>query len=258
MTLDPADVLARAAEWIWVPMDARELPTPEYRVVAFPEYFAEPTEAMPVSFSSTRTPADVLGDVLAAVGALGRDRVAVLGLNDATRPAGLEDHVRACGGELCETLSVLAVPLPPADLDVPGDIEIRVADDDLDTFRDWDRVGVEVFGGTRRTEAELLRAMETHATTSTSLVAYRDGRAIGTGGLSVAGDVLRLWGGAVLEEARGTGAYRALLAERLRRGVGFGCRMALVKGRVETSAPILRRAGFEVYGEERAYRVAVA
>jgi hypothetical protein len=33
--------------------------------------------------------------------------------------------------------------------------------------------------------------------------------------------------------------------------------MALVKGRVETSAPVLRRAGFEAYGEERAYRLSV-
>jgi hypothetical protein len=30
-----------------------------------------------------------------------------------------------------------------------------------------------------------------------------------------------------------------------------------VKGRVETSAPILRRAGFRGYGEERSYRLAL-
>ncbi len=33
--------------------------------------------------------------------------------------------------------------------------------------------------------------------------------------------------------------------------------MALVKGRVQTSGPILRRAGFGVYGQERSYRIAV-
>jgi hypothetical protein len=261
VTLDAADVLARAAEWIWVPEDARELPTPEYRVVAFPEYFAEPTEAMPVSFESRRDPAAVLDDVLAAARALGRDSVAVMGLGDATAPAGLEDHVRESGGVLCETLAVLARPLPlprGEDLDVPPDLQVRQADGDLDTFRDWDRVGVEVFGGTRRTEGELEASLERSVATSTSLVAYRDGRAVGTGGLSLAGDVLRLWGGAVREEARGTGVYRALLARRLELGAAAGCRMALVKGRVETSAPILRRAGFEVFGEERAYRVPVA
>jgi hypothetical protein len=32
--------------------------------------------------------------------------------------------------------------------------------------------------------------------------------------------------------------------------------MALVKGRVDTSAPVLLRAGFRQYGEVRAYRLA--
>ena len=128
--------------------------------------------------------------------------------------------------------------------------------DDVDTYRDWDRVSVEVFGGSPRSDADLRDGIARRQPTSTLLVAYRDGRPLGTGGASRAGDVLRLWGGAVLEDARGAGAYRALLAARLRQGVDDGCRMALVKGRVETSAPILRRAGFEEYGEERAYRIA--
>lgn len=34
-----------------------------------------------------------------------------------------------------------------------------------------------------------------------------------------------------------------------------GATLALVKGRVETSVPILRRAGFTVYGEDRCYRL---
>jgi hypothetical protein len=36
-----------------------------------------------------------------------------------------------------------------------------------------------------------------------------------------------------------------------------GATLALVKGRVETSGPILRRAGFTAYGEERSYCVSV-
>ena len=55
-----------------------------------------------------------------------------------------------------------------------------------------------------------------------------------------------------MPEARGTGVYRAVLDHRLRAGRGLGCRVALVKGRVDTSAPVLRRAGFATYGEERA------
>ena len=256
MTLDPADVLARAAEWIWVPPFARELPTPEYRVIAFPDHFAEATEAMPVVFDSTRRVDDVLDDVLAAAGALGREQVVVMGLGEATRPVGLEAHIVDRGGDLAETLAILARPLDaPAELDAPGDVEVRAVDD-LATLRDWDRIGVEVFGGTLRTDEELAAALEEEGR-NPMLVAYRDGVALGTGGYSVAHDVLRLWGGAVLPGARGTGAYRALLDHRLREGRRSGCRMALVKGRVETSAPVLRRAGFAEYGVERAYRVAV-
>ncbi len=53
------------------------------------------------------------------------------------------------------------------------------------------------------------------------------------------------------------GAYRAVLAERLHRAPDQGATLALVKGRVATSAPILKRAGFSPYGEERCYRLDV-
>jgi GNAT superfamily N-acetyltransferase len=259
VTLAADDVLARAAEWIWVPPFAKDLMTPEYRVVAFPEYFAEPTEALPVVFDSTRDPQAVVDDVLAAAEVLGREQVAFMGLGELTRPAGLEDHLVSRGGVLCETLAILALPLPDgiSDLHLPDGVEVREVRD-LDTLRDWDRIGVEVFGGTLRTEEELHAGLQRTDGRDPMLVAYRDGVAFGTGGFTVADDVLRLWGGAVLPEARGTGVYRALLEHRLRAGRDRACRMALVKGRVETSAPILRRAGFTAYGEERAYRLAVA
>jgi GNAT superfamily N-acetyltransferase len=90
---------------------------------------------------------------------------------------------------------------------------------------------------------------------SGSVVAYLDGVAVGCGGLSLVDGVARLWGGAVREDARSRGAYRAVLDARLRRGLERGVTMALVKGRIQTSGPILRRAGFEVYGQERSYLV---
>jgi GNAT superfamily N-acetyltransferase len=256
--MDRDEVLARAAEWMWVPSFATELRTAEYRVVAFPEHFAEPTEAMPVAFGSTRRPAKVVADVLEAATVLGRDAVTIMGLNERTRPEGLESHLVERGATLRETLAVLAAGLSAdvVDLAAPADVEVRDVDR-LETLRDYDRIGVDVFGGTLRTEDELRSSLDSIADGDRDpmLVAYRDGAAVGTGGYSVAGDVLRLWGGAVVPEARGTGVYRAVLAHRLRAGRALGCRMALVKGRVETSAPVLRRAGFASYGEERAYHV---
>jgi hypothetical protein len=45
----------------------------------------------------------------------------------------------------------------------------------------------------------------------------------------------------------------AVLAERLRLARAHGATLALVKGRVETSGPILVRSGFAAYSEERCY-----
>ena len=63
----------------------------------------------------------------------------------------------------------------------------------------------------------------------------------------------RLWGGVTLPRLRSRGAYRAVLAERLALAVAHGADIALVKGRIDTSAPILARAGFRVpmYGALR-------
>ena len=87
------------------------------------------------------------------------------------------------------------------------------------------------------------------------VVAYVDGAPVGSGGLSMADEVARLWGGAVLEAARGQGVYRAILGARLTYGVAHAATMGLVKGRVQTSGPILRQAGFAAYGQEISYRV---
>lgn len=84
-----------------------------------------------------------------------------------------------------------------------------------------------------------------------------DGEAVSTGGCTIVDGFTRLWGAATLASARGRGAYRAVLAERLRGSAELGARTALVKGRISTSAPILARAGFRHYGDERAYRLAV-
>jgi GNAT superfamily N-acetyltransferase len=66
----------------------------------------------------------------------------------------------------------------------------------------------------------------------------------------MAGEVARLWGGATMPHARRRGVYAAVLAERLHVAVEWGATLALVKGRIDTSAPILRRFGFRPHGRE--------
>ena len=221
--------------------------------MAFPEHFAEPTVAMPVAFDSDRPAEDVVDDVLAAVGAIGRDSVAIMGLGDLTRPEGLEAHLVDRGATLRETLAVLALDLTKA----PPTWRCRVTSRCVPspTCRPS---GTTTGSGWRSSAAPCAprRSWRRRSPPSPTAAATRcwwptaATPPLGTGGYTVAGDVLRLWGGAVVPEARGTGVYRAVLDHRLRAGRALGCRVALVKGRVDTSAPVLRRAGFATYGEE--------
>jgi hypothetical protein len=254
MSLDPERVLGESSAWIWVPPEARTVETDEFLLIAYPEHFSEPTVA--TRWSSDRSGDALIDDVLDAAHGLGREAVTFFELGDATRPADLEARLKERGASLIETLAVLALDLRDGvpDLDVPEDLEVRrVAD--LDDLRATDRIDVEVFGGSPADE-EALSATAARLADDHRYLVLRDGRPVGAAGHVVSGTTVRLWGGAVVPSARHTGAYRALLDRRLREGVEAGCTMALVKGRVETSAPVLLRAGFRQYGEVRAYRLA--
>jgi acetyltransferase (GNAT) family protein len=250
----PEHVLAEAAAWVWIPPEARTVETDEFLLIAYPEHFSDPTVAL--RWASDRPADELIGDVLDAAHELGRESVNFFGLSDATRPPGLEPRLKERGAELTETLAVLALDLRGGvpDLDVPPDLEVRRVSD-LDDLRATDRVDVEVFGGSHADEEALALTAARLADDHRYLV-LRDGTPVGAAGHVVAGETIRLWGGAVVPAARGTGAYRALLDRRLREGAAAGCTMALVKGRVDTSAPVLLRAGFQQYGEVRAYRLA--
>ena len=143
------------------------------------------------------------------------------------------------------------------DLDV-ADVELRWASDRT-TYADALRLGGEVFSGDGEVDDAIIddelaqEGSKPARGEGGSLVAYVDGRPVGTAGLTLADADARFWGGAVVEGARGRGIYRALLAERLRYSVEHGSLLALVKARVETSASTLRRAGFETVGQERSY-----
>ena len=254
--MTPEHVLSEAAAWIWFPEEARTVDTAEFLLIAYPEHFSDPTVAL--RWDSVRPADELIDDVLDAAHSLGRQSVNFFELGDATRPPDLEPRLRDRGAELTETLAVLALDLTSGvpDLDVPADVEVRRVTD-LDDLRATDRIDVEVFGGSHASE-EALALTASRLFDDHRYLVLRDGVPVGAAGHVVAGETIRLWGGAVVPSARHTGVYRALLDRRLRAGVQAGCRMALVKGRVDTSAPVLLRAGFRKYGEVRAYRLARA
>ena len=262
MELTQERVHSASSAWVWIPADARVLDTEHYLAVRFPAWFENPLQVLRVE-PRGRDVDVVLGEALEGIRAGladGTAPTAVIVWVRLDAPRGLADALVARGAAVDETLDVLARPLTALPTLAPDDDqEVRWADD-VETFVDSVHLNADVFGGRKPARSELERLFATEQTKlrtggGGSVVAYLDGVPVGTGGITVAGPDGRLWGGGVLPDARGRGVYRALLAARLDYAVAHGCAMAIVKGRVETSGPILRRAGFAAYGQERSFRV---
>jgi GNAT superfamily N-acetyltransferase len=252
----PDDVVRASTAWVYVPDDAPTVETEDYLLVRFPDHFANLLEL--VRCVPRRPLPEVVDEVI--------DRARGFGLSSFVwrvrldSPPGLEQLLIERGGTIDETLDVFALDLTAGvpDLGSP-EVELRWTTD-AQTMHDALALGVAIFGGTMPAEKESYRGAARDAVglrvgRGGSLVAYVDGTPVGTGGISSRGPAAGLWGGAVLEDFRGRGIYRALLAARLEYAAANSMTMALVKGRVETSGPILRRAGFGVYGQERSYRI---
>jgi GNAT superfamily N-acetyltransferase len=262
MTLTRERVRTASAAWIWVPPNAGRIETEEYLAVRFPTWYEHPLQLLGIRPAGRDLDAvldEVIGRCASAVGTAPPQLLAWVRLD---APEGLETALQARGGVIDETLDVLARPLDELpDLAPAADVELRWADD-FDTFVDSVHLNADIFGGTKPDRAGLEPVFPDEQTKfrgggGGAVVAYLQDEPVGTGGITVAGPDGRLWGGGVSPEARGRGVYRALLAARLAYAAGNGCEIAVVKGRVETSGPILRRAGFEAFGQERSYLLAL-
>ena len=261
----PQRVLDAAAAMEWVPGGAIELRTDDYRLIRYPDVVLDPTfRAAQVTWSRTKRPLEeVIGEIAAYARVWGVPGVAWW-VSAATEPAETEDVLRARDAELINAVQVLARELGGGlpELDVPGNVVVELVRDER-TFRASSAVSVQGWGRIEPDEAELARQLdETLADldrwSSFRVVALVDDVPVCTGGCTLAGEVAQLWGSITLPASRGRGSYRAVLAERLRLAREHGATLALVKGRVLSSGPILLRAGFADYGEERCYWLPVS
>jgi GNAT superfamily N-acetyltransferase len=258
MSLSTEAVVAASNAMTWIPDTAVTEETDEFLLARLPDYFNPPLRLLRFS------PAGPVAPALAAV----LDRARRYGLPELEWSARLGSQpevaglLEARGAKVTETLDVLALDLArgvPALRPPAQDVTVRWATD-LPTIDDAAQVTVAVFGGSLPPPERLAEMAERDgaaipAGEGGQVVAYVGPAPVGTGGVVMASGVARLWGGAVLRSARGQGIYRALLAARLEYGAAHGAIMALVNARVETSGPILRRAGFTSYGQELRYRV---
>jgi GNAT superfamily N-acetyltransferase len=258
MSVSSESVVAASNAWTWIPDYATTAETDEYLLVRFPDYFDHPLELL--RFHPARPVEDAIETALASARQFGLPVLYWMVRLDS--PSGVPAALIARGATVDETLDVLARDLSGGAPDLPppaADVRLRWALD-ADTARDGSAVDAAVFGGSVAPEDRLAANAEHDVVAfptgaGGTVVAYVDGAAVGSGGVTMNDGVARLWGGGVREPARGQGVYRAILGARLHYGAAHGATMALVKGRIETSGPILRQAGFTAYGQEVIYKL---
>ncbi len=256
----PQRVLDTATAMEWRPAGAIEVVTDDYRLIRYPDWALDPTfpAAQITRSRSARPAADLIDEVLARVRGWGLLGVAWW-VSAASAPHDTEEQLRARGGKRIDTVQILACELIPSlpRLGVPADVTVELVTDE-NTFRAASMVTVRGWGRKEPAQATLARDLaealrDVAAWTNFRVLASLDGKPACTGGATLNGAVAQLWGAVTLPEFRHRGTYRAVLAERLRLARDHRAELALVKGRAETSGPILLRAGFTGYGEERCY-----
>jgi GNAT superfamily N-acetyltransferase len=254
--MDRARVIAANDMWMGPAPEGSEVAeTDEYRLVRLPDRFPDPLQVQWIR--SARAADVVLEDVVKCAASYGLPELQVY--EKLGSPEGLDEALLKRGAECYDTADVLALALP-TEIEGP-ELDARWVTD-LATVRDANVVGSTVFGGPRASGDDLASRLaayrkQAEAGAGGILVAYVDGTACGFGGIDLVDGVARIWGGAVLEEFRGRGIYRALTARRIEFANGQGATMALTQGRIATSSPILKRLGFTSYGQQRSYRLSL-
>jgi hypothetical protein len=259
--IDVEEVLRAAHDWVWVPADAVNWTTDEYRLTLYPERAS-------VQWSRTSRPVAELVDDVRRVATEAGSPELHWWVTARTSPDRTPADLLAAGFSPIGTVEVLAHDLrDPARLrrrlDPPDDVLVTEVED-LHGLEAASRIAAKVFDAplltARQLEEELAAmtaARESGRHAQRRYLAHVDGEPVATGGYTLDGPALRLWGGSVLPRWRGRGAYRALLAARVAVGHALGARFALVKAVTDTSAPILHVAGFERYAAEHCFRLAL-
>ncbi|WP_217182851.1 hypothetical protein [Streptomyces sp. AC495_CC817] len=250
------DILQASAAWVWFPRDSDHERT-DLQLVRYPARFGGGVRASQVR--ATDDAATVLDRAIGRTRAWGETQLTVW-TSGADRPD-LEEELRRRGAEHVDSVAVFALAIDEVRIEVPAGATAEIVNT-LAQVREVDGINVPVWEqqplddeGLRVELDEITAARETGS--GLRVLGRLDGVAVSTAGCTIVDGFTRLWGAATLAEARGRGAYRAVLAERLRASAQLGATTALVKGRHATSAPILERAGFAHYGDERAYRLTV-
>jgi N-acetylglutamate synthase-like GNAT family acetyltransferase len=242
--VDPDLALERAQrDLFWIPPDARGVVRPELTYVSCPR---------PVPYlnqvTGTDAPDAALGALVDEVVAAHRgrpskwlvyDRIATPALHGQLSAADYEPEARYVG------YTHAADDLRSADFDV---IDVSTPR----ALRHAQAVADEAFAiHSLLTDDEIAGQLSAaRRRRCRRFVAYDgEGTPIATGGLNVYTDLGLglLWGGAVVSNARGRGAYRAVLAARMSCARQLGLTRVGLFARQDSSAPIVARLGFSAH-----------
>ena len=124
----------------------------------------------------------------------------------------------------------------------------RLIDQSVQALTDYERTSCAAWGYRQPSEADIDRAYA--GLVPGYFVGYWNETPVGGGGCTLAGEVARLWGTAVVPAFRGRGVYRALVRARLAQATAQGAALALVHAE-PASSPVLQRLGFRVYGQRQ-------
>ncbi len=253
-------LLRVAADWVWQPHDAVRVDSDGIRLQV---WRGEATVLETTGYEDA--PSVLVARAVSTAQDAGASAL-VWALHPLTHVVGLAEALTARGATVVEELDVSVRDLSPNDAtpSMPPDVTVSRIDSPQ-ALSDAYMVDHLVFGFSlpdaqfRRDDIAALRK-EVAAGAARSdfrYVARIGGEAVGSAGMTLDASVAKLWGGAVLPAYRRRGVYRAMLSGRLAQGVERGATTALVKGRVNTSAPILKSAGFTTKGRETHYRIAL-
>lgn len=170
-------------------------------------------------------------------------------LGPASQPPGLAEALLAVGASVDATVDICAYPL--AD-DLPaapegGAVTVRPVRTRADVAA-FQRVNAAAWGYPPPSEDDVQRAFE--GLRRGYVLGCWQGEPVGVAGYTLAVEVARFWGAAVVPAARGRGVYRAMVRARMVDAAQQGATVALVHA-APTSSPVLQRLGFTVHGYQR-------
>lgn len=146
-----------------------------------------------------------------------------------------------------ETLMILDIEEVPETLSVTPSKAIKVQKvSDENRIADFLFVGQAIWNRTRLSHEQLASSLSDPLERDVGFLAYQDEKPVGFARLTTSPDSIfaGLWGGGVLENFRGKGVYRALLAARMAEAkIRPGVRLLRVDA-LPTSQPILEKYGF--------------